>query len=119
MKNVYTCDPINKTAALVTNQSGCASDGTLSDEQLRENLVNKWKFLQEKLLTLPKKSNERKVLGLEIQETQVEINKLRPAKKARGVEGYFIDIAKEELTKPQFDIFMNKAVERLNDAKAT
>lgn len=117
MRDIYSSVPVNKVAAIVIGQSGCASDDTLNNEQLRENLVSRWKKLQSELLLLPKKSLKRKALGQEMQGMQDKINEIRPAKKAKGVEGYFIDAAREALTKPQFDILMGKAVKMMREVK--
>lgn len=115
MSDIFARAPINKTAAIVVGQSGCASDNTLSDEQLRENLVRKWKDLNNRIAFLPKKSELRAAIGQEMQQLQNKINTIRPAKKAKGVEQHFIDVARETLTKPQFDSIMGKAAKRLKE----
>jgi len=102
--------PVNKTAAIVTSQSGCASDNALNNEQLRENLVLQLNRLKQKILLLDKKSLERKTIGQEMQVLQNKINEIRPAKKAKGVDNYFIDAAREILTPPHFNLLMGKAV---------
>lgn len=110
MSDVYNLKPINKTAALVTGQSGCASDSTLSNEQLRENLVRQWQVLYDDIKNHHKKSQKRKEIGRSMHIIQNKINAIRPARKAKGVEHYFIDAARINLTKPQFDILMKNAV---------
>lgn len=111
--DVFDRAPINRSAALVTGQSGCASDDTLTDEQKRENLVAVAKALDKKIISLPKKSKERKLLGLKRKSINDKINSLRPAKKCKGIDGFFIDIARSELTAFQFSSMMGKAAEKL------
>jgi len=115
MRDIYSSTPVNKTASIVTSQSGCASDGTLSDEQKRANLVYKSKLLVMQINKLPP-GNAKKKLGKQLYEIQNKINKIRPAKKAVGVERYFIDVARDKLTRFQFDSFMREAVKRLNES---
>ena len=117
MNDIYLLDPINRTAALATNQSGCASDGTLSDEQLRENLVIKAKQLQSALILFPKNSKERKLLGLEKSKIEKKINSIRPKRTAKGVDQYFIDAARDLLTRTQFNTLMNLAVKKLKESE--
>lgn len=110
MESIYHRSPVNKSASVVTSQSGCATDGTLSDEQLRENLVEKLKRIEKRILSIPKNSQERKTLGKEKLRLQNKIHEIRPAKKAPGVENCFIEVCRREFTKVQFDILMAKAV---------
>ena len=117
MMSVFDRVPINKTAAIVTSQSGCASDGTLSDEQKRENLVLISKELDKKIMTLPKKSKARRLLGLQRQYIDKSINALRPAKKAKGVADFFIDAARDNLSAPHFNILMSHAVKEMERSK--
>lgn len=108
--------PINKTAALVTSQSGCASDDTLTTEQKRENLVTKVKNLEKEILSLPKKSKKRKELGQVKVKLCLKINSLRPRMKCKGVEGHIMDILREELTPFQFKRILSKASKRAKDS---
>jgi hypothetical protein len=112
MNDLYLMSPVNKIAAIVTNQAGCG-DGALTSEQERDNLVTKWKALQAEMLSLPKGSMRRKRKGKRLCELQEQINAIRPKAKARGVEGYFVDVCREDMQKPQFDILMRKAADRL------
>lgn len=112
--------PINKTAALVTSQSGCASDDTLTNEQKRENLVTKVKHLENEILSLPKKSKKRKELGQVKYQLCLKISSLRPTTNRKGIEGHIIDILKEEVTAFQFKRILSKAAERArNDLTST
>lgn len=110
--------PINKTAALVTSQGGCASDDTLTTEQKRENLVTKAKHLEKQILSLPKGSEKRKELGKVKVKLCLEINSLRPKMKCKGVTDHIIDILREELTPFQFKRILGLASKRArNNAK--
>lgn len=116
MKDVYGLNPINKTAALVTSQSGCASDDTLSNEQERENLVSQVKILQADILTHKKGSAARRAIGAILLTTNQQINELRPAKKNPGIERYILDILREDLSKFEFDRLQGRAAERMKAA---
>ena len=118
MDDIYSRVPVNKTAAIVTGQSGCASDGTLSGEQLRENLVAQWKHVREQIEVLSRGSLRRKELGRRLHDLQVKINAIRLKRKALEVKDYLIECIKETLTKPQFDILMAKAVAAMNKDRA-
>ncbi len=113
MVDIYSRKPINKTAALVTSQSGCASDDSLTCEQKRENLVVSVKKLEKKMLLLDKKDPERKRLGQEKHEINIQINKLRPKKRTPGIERYVIDILRERLSKFEFDKLFSEAARRM------
>lgn len=93
------------------------NDETLTDEQKRENLVARLKALQRMRsdkFTIGK--DAWKDLGREISEVGIAIGNIRPKKKAPGVENYFIDAARNFLTKSQFDIIMTKAVNAMKDS---
>jgi len=114
MENIFSREPINKTAKIVTSQKGCSLP-ELTQEQLRENLVKKVKYLSSELNKYPKKSKHRKALGSEILTLNTEINTIRPKKNAKGVEQFFIDAARDTLTKFQFNIVMDKACDRMRN----
>lgn len=113
--NIYLSRPINKTAALVVGQSDAPS--VSQDEQMRQNLVARLKMIEAKLPHVPKKSQERKNLGQEKFELQEKINAIRPTLRCQGVEQFFIDSARDILTKFQFDRIMGIAADRLRAAK--
>lgn len=112
--NIYFSDPIDSTAKRVTSQSGC-SGSHISDEKLRENLVKNWKHLRNSLVQYPKNSRKRKQIGLELLDLQDRIHEIRPKKKAPGVENYFINAARDILTKAQFNIIMSRAVKEMEE----
>lgn len=114
--DIFGLDPINKTAALVTSQSGCASDDTLTDEQKRENLVSQSKKLSDQIVRL-EKGAERKSLSRKKAEIDLMINAIRPKKKSPGVVHYVMDILREDLSKFEFDRLMTKANERMKADK--
>ena len=109
--SIYGMTPVNKSAALVTSQSGCTTE--LTDEQRRDNLVQKVKSLVLQASKLPKNSLERKLIGKQIGEINLEINIIRPKKKCIGVENHFIDVARENLSKFEFDRWMGIAASRV------
>ena len=114
----YSRTPLNREAASVTSQSGCASDDTLTDEQMRENLVEKWKALHDKIIVLPKKSKERKALGKELMDLQNQISAIRPKRKCPEFRGHVMDVIREELSAYQFRRIIDIATKRADAAKA-
>jgi len=114
MKSIYGCRPVNKTAALVANQSGCSDE--LTDEQLRDNLVARVKALQELVVLEPKNSMARKLMGQEIKDLNDKINAIRPSKgQPFGIQQAFIDVAREQLSKHEFSRWMGMAAERIGE----
>lgn len=105
----YDMQPINKTAALVTSQSGCATDDSLSEEQKRENLVTKLKALEVELLSHPKGSEKRKRLGAYKLTLTNKVNAIRPKMKCKNVKDHILDIMREELTEFQFKRILHLA----------
>ena len=118
MIDIYDRQPVNKTAAVVTSQSGCASDDTLSGEQLRENLVAQLKALLVEILKHPRGSQKRKALNIMKRDIEIQINAIRPKRKAPSVDQYFIGEAREALLPFQFKRIMDRAVERMREAEA-
>lgn len=114
----YAREPINRTAALVTSQGGCATDDTLSDEQKRENLVTKYKALEAELMSHPKGSDKRKKIGADKFKVQTEINNIRPKRKCLGLKDHILDILREELTPFQFNSIISKASERAIESES-
>ena len=116
--DIYNLTPVNSTAARVTSQKGCEGDSNLSDDQLRERLVEHYKRLINKITDLPKKSTERKELIKQssiIQDRLIELKHLK--KTNRGINYFFLDAAKEYLTKHQFDIIFAKAQKLMEESK--
>ena len=116
MNNIYGLDPINKTAAIVTSQSGCASDGTLTADQERENIVSRIKQLDMLIANAPRNSEERKALGIDKFNlcTKVKELKLMPSTKKVFLSDYIIQLAKEELTSFQWKRIVKRAEEMLS-----
>ena len=107
--SIYASTPVDRTAAMVTSQKGCANTSNLSPEQLRENLVVREKKLKYTLMCLPKGSIERKQVAKEFHATCTKINAIRPKKRCPGIESFFVGEARKYLTKYQFDTIMNRA----------
>jgi len=118
MSDIYSRLPINKTAAVVTSQSGCATDNSLSGEQIRENLVSKLKAIESEILSCKKGSKKRKDLGKLKKSLQEQVTEIRPKKKCKGVRDHILDILREELTDFEFKRIIKKASLRA-DSKET
>jgi hypothetical protein len=115
MGDVYHLDPVDRTAASVVSQKGCSD--SLTSEQIRENLVQRTHALKRRMSLMRKNDPDRKKLGAEINETQLAINKIRPKKKAPGVQSYVMDILREDLSKFKWNSLMTRAVNRMNQDK--
>ncbi len=90
----------------------------LTDEQKRQTLVDRAQSIHDALVKLPKKSPERRALGLEYAEINLAINELRPARRGPpSVESFFICVAKERLTRVQYDQLMTEATARAESAR--
>jgi hypothetical protein len=112
MSDVYSRSPVNKTAALVTGQNGCGN-GSLTQEQIRENLVLKLKSLKTELQAAPKGSAARRDMAGEQRLLEKAIREIRPKMKGKGAGEHFIAVCREEMTKYQFDTIMTKAANRM------
>ena len=117
MSDIYSRQPVNKTASVVTSQSGCASDDTLTNEQLRENLVSKLKHLEDEITSTPKGSKRRRELGAKKAELCAMINGLRPSRKCKGVKDHILDVLREELSAFEFKRILHKASVRAEQDK--
>lgn len=112
MADIYTLSPRNKTAALVVSQAGCTSHAGLSDDQIRANLVARWKYLHQQITNLPKNSDLRKVYGREQIKIQAQISDLRQKMHfGRGLSEYICDIVKKRMTKFQWETLVKQAEE--------
>ena len=88
-------------------------DLQFTPEQMRQNLVEAKKRVAEELATLPKRHPRRRELGLKQHELDMQINAIRPKRRApSGVESHFISVAKEKLTQFQYRQIMDEAVRR-------
>ena len=117
MNNIYGLTPINGTAALVTGQGGCSD--TLTPKQERESLIDHVNQIDVLMLTLPKTSKDRKVLGATKLELCKEISELNAKMKkfSIGIDGRdsFNDcifaVMKEQLSKFQYKQILKLARE--------
>lgn len=85
----------------------------LSPKEKREILVKRKKQLDQELSKYPMRSNERSFIGAMICELNEEISLLR--KKFKGTKemaSHFINVARENLSKAQFDFFMKESIRR-------
>ena len=116
MDDIYSRTPINKTAAVVTSQTNCTD--SLTDTQIRDNLVAKIKKVDEEIRLSPRKSKRREELGKLKHELQNQIREIRPKKRFHGVEKYVMDILKKELPKFEFDRLIDRAekLKKLDEA---
>ena len=85
----------------------------LKPEQERDCLVAKKKSVADELLKYPKKSEERKRLGMLAHDLDDKIRAIRPKSRAKGIEHYIIDVLKEDMTEFQFNKIMRKAREKM------
>ena len=89
----------------------------LPDEEIRANLVLAKNHLESRLLTLKKNSNERKEIGLVLAEMNTEIHNLRAKLKgSKNVPQFFVDVAREQLSKFQFSTILREASIRAKNA---
>lgn len=110
--DIYTCVPINKSTASVVSQSGCTEE--LTKEQLLENMRAKKKRLMETMLTLPKNSDERKLIGKELHNLNNKLKEVKDSIRARpqDLHHYIIEILKERMTTFQWKLIVDQAIER-------
>ena len=109
--SIYGMTPINKTAAIVTSQNGC-SNGELSDEQVRQNLVAEEIRLKTIISTLPKNSNERKKLVKKhrfVAKQIKEINVKLKQKRDGDIKEYIIYLVKLKMTKLEWSRIIDEA----------
>lgn len=86
--------------------------GVLTPEQERENLVAIYKRLTAECAALPK-GPRKKAMGQEIAKIAQRISEIRPKRKGPPDLGtYFMDVAREEMTKAQFDRWVAEATRR-------
>lgn len=110
----------NQRGAIHTIADLCAGNyfEDLPLEQQRENLVARYKKLTAECAQLPK-GPLKKIMGQEIADIAQRISEIRPKRKGPPDLGtYFMDVAREELTKAQFDRWVNEAQRRHDAAMA-
>lgn len=78
MKDIYSLSPVNKTAAIVTSQSGCTDSVELSD--LRDSLRKSKESLQILLDSIPRGHRDRPLLSERLKVVQLELALLRKQK---------------------------------------
>ena len=94
MKDIYSLSPVNKTAAIVTSQSGCTDSVELSD--LRKSKES----LQILLDSIPRGHRDRPLLSERLKVVQLELALLRKQKKYvgskdRNLNEFLMDVIKE------------------------
>lgn len=100
------------SARRITNKMLGHYDESLSDSQIRENLVNKVKAIEKQLKDLPKMAVEREALGKEKFELQNKISEIRKKfKPGQDFANYICDVIKKEVNSVQWKIWVNKAKE--------
>ena len=108
--------PINKTAALVTSQSGCAESEELSIEQERECLILRLSQVDQEFA--PLKSSEsteyKEELRLERFELRKQLRVLKAQRKVnnrldRDLNQYIIDVLKKRMGKFQWSLVVKEA----------
>ena len=111
MSDIYTCQPINKTAALVVGQEGCGIKKNATTQRM-ENLRHKL-AVSKNYLKLAKGKRDRKIIGKEISQIELELNKLKmngKIQKYRALSNCIIDILKPRYTKFQWQKIMDEAL---------
>ena len=108
----FECAPVDKTAAVVTNQKRCTAK--LSGEQRRENLVSRWRCLRDELAHTPKNSHNharRVCLGTEIERIGIELSKYKKIWKENFPQ-LFIEVCRESLPEGTFRAIVETARSR-------
>ena len=120
--NIYSCTPINGTAAKVTSQKGCTTE--LTPEQERESILDHLNQIENQIIKLTeggatKKDPKRKKLGVRKYEFQCKLSELNVKLKRIGLgesnrmDFYdcVYDTMKEQLSNFQYKRIMNLARE--------
>lgn len=94
----------------------------LTPEEKRASLVAVWKGLQKELATAKEREDPARIkrLGVEIAQVGLMINELRPKRGSQdpmSIPALFIDICREQMTKPQFTAIMDEANRRQRATK--
>jgi len=118
--DIYSCTPINGTAARVTSQKGCTTE--LTPEQERDNILSHLNQLDEQLRIIinngaTKKDPKRKALGLKKFAFQKRLEELKVKLKRIGISesnrfdfaDCVFDTMKEQLSSFQYKRIMNLA----------
>ena len=115
MESIYTSDPVDKTAAIVTNQSGCQDQ--LTKKQKRENLIKRKLLLQERIVNLKSKNqysnrvkiNYRFELNSIDEELRVKYPRHTKNKHNRDLTNFIVDVVKPKFTKFQWQRIIDEA----------
>lgn len=115
MEDIYLLTPINRTASLVTNQSGCEDEMSLEDE--RDCVYRSLQATEKEILGLPKKHDYRKELGIKKLYLQQEISKINKKIKVlnvfnRDINDYVIQILRESMPRDKWIAVLKKAEEK-------
>ena len=86
-------------------------------EEERDNLKGRL-FALRKRLSEARNKEERYVIGRLIYDTQQLMHEIRPKRKCRGAGSHFIDVARERLTRFQYQQIMAEAVRRAEAEEA-
>lgn len=89
----------------------------LTPEQMRENLVSRWKVVNARLNNGAITKAERKALGLEQCDLQRKISEIRPKARRPDAAQHFIEAARDILPKATFRLVMDRAVKLADAAK--
>ena len=117
-------DNAQRRASRITMQEAqTVLDERLTKEAERQNIVAIIKSVESKLVSYPRGTPQRKELARQKTELMRKITELRPKMKGpKNLEGFFISVCRERMTKAQFSIFMAAAAEMarqsLNDEDA-
>lgn len=98
-----------KARRIINNDLGDFDDlPTL--EQERENLVKRKQWLDKEIIKYPKFSTHRRSLGAELRSVDDRINAIKKKFIApRNFENFICDVIKLEVTRVQWNIWVNKA----------
>ena len=112
MRSIYTSVPVDKTAAIVTSQSGCEDE--IRQDQIIENLKKKKRHIVDNIVHLKSKGYNksfiRKKYGTELAETEKQLRYLKSRiKYSRHFHNFIIDIVKPKFTKCQWDMIVDEA----------
>ncbi len=91
-------------------------DERLTKEQERQNLVAIIKSVEAKLVACQRGTPQRKELASQKTDLMRQITELRPKMKGpKNIEGFFVKVCQERMTKAQFNIFMVAAANMARD----
>jgi hypothetical protein len=83
---------------------------------MRENLVKQVQVLQKRVKLFDKKSEGRRIIGLQISDLNKRINAIRPKRKTPDLSKYIVDIVREGMTTAEFQVLYKRACARMEEA---